>query len=70
MKMVKIADVVLVNFNVVHNNYQQNSRVLHAFVPNKLFGQLLDIKTFIFLKTFNSEFSYLTYGLLIKILNC
>ena len=46
--MVKITDVVLVNFNVVHNNYQQNSRVLHAFVPNKLFGQLLDIKTSIF----------------------
>ena len=32
-----------------------------AFVPNKSFGQLLGIspKNFIFLKTFNSEFSYL-----------
>ena len=31
-----------------------------ALVPNKSFGQLLDIspKLFIFLKTFNSEFSY------------
>ena len=31
------------------------------FVPNKLFGQFLDIspKNFIFLKTFNSEFSYI-----------
>ena len=30
-------------------------------VPNKSFGQLLDIlpKTFIFSKTFNSEFSYI-----------
>ena len=45
----------------VNNSYQQNSRVLHAFVPNKLFGQLLDIspKSFIFLKTFDSEFSYI-----------
>ena len=36
-------------------------RVLYRFVPNKSFGQLLDIspKTFIFLKTFNSEFPYI-----------
>ena len=31
------------------------------FVPNKTFGQLLNIspKNFIFLKNFNSEFSYI-----------
>ena len=31
------------------------------FIPNQSFGQLLDIspKVFIFLKTFNSEFSYI-----------
>ena len=42
------------------NDYQQDSRVLYTFVPNKLFGQLLDIsrKKIIFLKTCNSEFSY------------
>ena len=36
-------------------------RVMYRFVPNKSFGQLLDIspKTFIFLKTFNSEFPYI-----------
>ena len=35
--------------------------VLYTFVPKKSFGQLLDIspKKFIFLKTFNSEFSYI-----------
>ena len=35
--------------------------VLYTFVPKKSFGQLLDIspKNFIFLKTFNSEFSYI-----------
>ena len=47
--------------NIVNNDYQQDLRVLYAFVPNKLFGQLLDIspKIFIFLKTFDSEFLYI-----------
>ena len=47
--------------NIVNNDYQQDLRVLYAFVPNKLFGQLLDIspKNFIFLKTFDSEFLYI-----------
>ena len=45
----------------MHNAYQHDSRVLYTFVPNKLFGQLLDIspKNFIFLKTFRSDFSYI-----------
>ena len=36
-------------------------KVLYTFVTNKLFGQLLDISStnFIFLKTFNSKFSYI-----------
>ena len=52
---------ILVHCNIVNNNYQQDSRVLYTFVPNKSFRQLLDIspKNFIFLKTFNSEFSYI-----------
>ena len=46
--------------NIVKNDYQHDSRVLYAFLPNKSFGQLLDIatKNFMFLKTFDSEFSY------------
>ena len=54
-------EVVLVRWNIFNNNYQQDSRVLYTFVPNKSFGQLLDIspRYFIFLKTFNSEFSYI-----------
>ena len=57
----EITEVILVRCNIVNNNYQQNSRVLYTFVPNKSFGELLDIspKNFIFLKTFNSEFSYI-----------
>ena len=27
-----------VHCNIVNNNYHQNSRVLHTFVPNKSFG--------------------------------
>ena len=52
---------VLVHCNIVNNDYQQNSRVLYTFVPNKLFGQLLDISptNFILLKTFSSEFAYI-----------
>ena len=57
----EITEVVLVHCSIVNNNYQQNSRILYTFVPNKLFGQLLDIssRNFIFLKTFDSEFSYI-----------
>ena len=38
-----IAEVVLIHCNVVNNSYQQNSRFLHIFVPNKSLCQLLDI---------------------------
>ena len=54
----EITEVVLTHCNIVNNNYQQDSRVLYTFVPNKSFGQLLDVfpKYFIFLKTSNLEF--------------
>ena len=39
----EIAEVVLVCCNIVNNDYQQDSRVLNTFVPNKLFGSLLEI---------------------------
>ena len=57
----EITEVLLIHCDVVNNSYQQNSRVLYTFVPNKLFDQLLDIspQNFIFLKTFDSEFSYI-----------
>ena len=35
--------VVLVHCNLVKNDYQDWSKVLFSFVPNKLFGQLLNI---------------------------
>ena len=36
-------EVVLVHCNLVNNNYQQTSKVLFTFVPNKQFGQLINI---------------------------
>ena len=52
----EISEVVLVHCNIVNNNYQQHSKVLYAFVPNKSFGQLLDIlsQNFVLSKTFVS----------------
>ena len=43
---------------MVNNDYQQDSRVLYTFVPNKSFGSLLQISptNHIFLKAFNSEY--------------
>ena len=54
----EIFELVLIHCNLVNNNYQQNSKILYTFVPNKTFGSLLEISppSHIFLKTFNSEF--------------
>ena len=58
MPHLEITEVVLVHCNIANNDYQQYTRVLYIFVPNKPFGSLLEIspKNHIFLKTFNSEF--------------
>ena len=37
----EITEVVLVHCNIGNNDYQQDSRALYTFVPNKLFGSLL-----------------------------
>ena len=54
----EVAELVLVHCNLVNNYYQQDSRILYTFVPNKAFGSLLEISptNYVFLKTFNSEF--------------
>ena len=57
MLHLEITEVVSAHCNISNNDYEQDSRVLHTFIPNKSFGQLVDIsKTFIFLKTISSEF--------------
>ena len=57
----EITEEVLVHCNIINNVHQQDSRDLYIFIPNKSFGQLLKIypENFIYLKTFNSEFSYI-----------
>ena len=54
----ELVEVVLVHSNLVNNDYQQESRILYTFVPDKTFGSLLEIspRNHVFLKTFNSEF--------------
>ena len=39
----EITEGVLVHWNIVNNDYQQDSRILHTFVPNNPFGSLLKI---------------------------
>ena len=58
MPHLEIVELVLVHCNLVNNDYQQYSRILYTFVPNRPFGSLLEISPtyHIYLKTFNSEF--------------
>ena len=53
-------EVVLVHCNLVINNYQQASKVLFTFVPNKQFAQLINISphSLPMLNTTNTEFSF------------
>ena len=54
-------DLVLVHCNLVNNSYQQASKVLFTFVPNKKYGQLITVspEMLIMLKTVNTEFSFI-----------
>ena len=44
----EIREVLIIYFNILNNDYQQDSRALYAFICNKSFKQFLDIspKTF------------------------
>ena len=54
-------EVVWVHCNLVNNNYQLASKVLFTFVPNKQFGQLINISppSLTMLGTTNTEFSFI-----------
>ena len=67
----EITVVVLIHCNIVNNDYQQDSIVLYTFVPNKPFGNLLEIspKNHIFLKPFNSEFQVIQVWFTVQIVN-
>ena len=53
-------EVVLVHYNLVKNGYQHTSEVLFSFVPNKQFGQLINISphSLTMMNTVNTEFSF------------
>ena len=52
-------EVVLVHCNLVKNDYQHTSKVLFTFVPNKQFGQLINISphSLMMMNTVNTESS-------------
>ena len=58
----EVIEVVLVQCNLVYNQYQQKSEVLYTFMPNKSYGYLLNVElnNLVFLKTYNTEFDHIT----------
>ena len=56
---INIGKVVLVHSSLINDNYQQTSKLLFTFVPNKQFGQLINISihSLTMLGTTNTEFS-------------
>ena len=58
MPNLEVDEVVLIQSNLVHNQYQQKSEVLYTFMPNKSYIYLLNVEpsTLGFLKTYYNEF--------------
>ena len=54
----EVVEVVLVQCNLVDNQYQQKSEVLYTFTPNKSYAYLLNVEpsNLVFLKIYNTEF--------------
>ena len=54
----EVVEVVLVQYNLVYNQYQQKLKVLYTFTPNESNVYLLNVEpsNLIFLKTYNIEF--------------
>ena len=53
-------EVALVHCNLVKNDYQHTSKVLFTFLPNKQFGQLINISphSLTIMNTVSTEFSF------------
>ena len=58
--MLESAEVVLAHGNLVKNDYKHTSKVLLTFVPNKQFGQLINISpnSLTIMNSVNTEFSF------------
>ena len=54
-------EVILMDCNLVKNYYQHSSKVLFSFLPNKQFGQLINISpsTLTMMNTINTEFFHI-----------
>ena len=54
----ELVEVILVQCNLVDNQYQQKSEELYTFTPNKSYAYLLNVEpsNLVFLKTYNTEF--------------
>ena len=53
-------ETVLAHCNLAKNDYQHTSKVLFSFIPNKKFGQLINISPHFvtIMNTVNTEFSF------------
>ena len=60
----EFTEAILVHYNIANNDYQQDSRVVYTFVPNKPFCSLLEISptNHIFLKNSTQNIRLLKYG--------
>ena len=60
MPKLESVEVVLVHCNLVKNDYQHTPKVLFSFVPNKQFGQLINISShsLTMMNTVSTEFSF------------
>ena len=56
MPSLEVVEVVLVQCNLLHNQYQQKTEVLYSFMPNKCYAYLLnaDPSNLVFLKTYKT----------------
>ena len=54
----EVVEIFLVQYNLVDNEYQQNSGVLYTFTPNKSYAYLSNVEpsNLLFLKTYNTVF--------------
>ena len=58
MPSLEVAEVGLVQCNLVDNQYQQKSEVLYTFMPNKSYAYLLNVEpsNLVSFKTYNTNF--------------
>ena len=56
--ILEVVEIVLVQYNLVDNQYQQKSELLFTFMSNKSYTYLLNVEpsNLVFLKTYNTEF--------------